>query len=54
MFNPQFEKFSNMVNTLARVHAGEIDELEAGYKELKDEVGNVYQLVPFLRIVYKG
>lgn len=54
MFNPKFELFSKMVETMAKVHAGEIDELEAGYVELKDAGGDVYQLTPYLRILYKG
>lgn len=53
-FNPHFDKVVQMVDNLAKVHAGEIDELELAYQELKNASGDVYQLVPYLRIVYKG
>jgi len=54
MFNPQTDKIVRMVDGLAKVHAGEIDELELRFEERKDSRGDVYQLVPYLRIVYKG
>tara|TARA_R100000544_G_scaffold36236_1_gene24247 strand:+ start:627 stop:758 length:132 start_codon:yes stop_codon:yes gene_type:complete len=43
-----------MVENIAKVHAGEIDEMELSYVELKDPEGNVYQIVPYLRVLYKG
>lgn len=54
MFNPRFIEVTRMVDTIAKVHAGELDEMELAYTELKDPEGNVYQIVPYLRVLYKG
>lgn len=54
MFNPRFLEVFKMVDTISKVHAGEIDEMELAYQELKRPDGTVYQIVPYLRVAYKG
>lgn len=43
-----------MVETMANKHVGEMDRLTLTWAELKNPLGDVYQIVPLLDIVYKG
>ena len=54
MFNPRFLELFKMVDTISKVHAGELDEVEVRFEELKRPDGTVYQIVPYARFLYKG
>lgn len=53
MYNPHFLKTIEMVENIHRAHVGEIAETKLTWAELKDELGNVYQIVPLLDIKFK-
>ena len=53
MYNPQFLKTIEMVETIHRAHVGEILQTKLTWAELKDGAGDVYQIVPLLDIQFK-
>lgn len=53
MHNPRFLEVFKMVEHVANRHAGEIDTMKLEWAELKDQDGDVYQIVPLLDVVYK-
>lgn len=53
MYNPHFDKCINMCQDIAKAHIGELQTMSLSWKELKDEDGDVYQIVPLLNVKFK-
>lgn len=53
MYNPHFDKVFNMCESIARFHAGELQQMKLEWAERKDAAGNVYQIVPLLDVWFK-
>jgi hypothetical protein len=54
MYNPKFSEFYRTVQSIQNRHSEEILTFTTRWVELKDDEGNVYQLVPFFDITYKS
>jgi len=53
MYNPQFKEFNTTLKYLADKHCDYLQSISVKWQELKDEDGDVYQIVPLIDIKYK-
>ena len=53
MYNPQFKETQLTVRYLVDKHHEDIEDFKLTWKELKDEDGDVYQIVPIFDITFK-
>ncbi|MHA2067821.1 MAG: hypothetical protein ACXABY_25950 [Candidatus Thorarchaeota archaeon] len=54
MYNPKFTEFNQTVQSIVQKHSEELLTLKTTWKELKDDEGYVYQIVPIIDITFKS
>lgn len=54
MFNPRIKEVSQMFSQVFDKHAEEIDVATLDWVYLRDDTGNIMQIVPILNVVFKG
>ncbi len=53
MFNPQIKEVTMTLKYIADKYSDYLQSVKVEWKELKDEDGDVYQIVPIFNITYK-
>jgi hypothetical protein len=54
MYNPKFSEFNKTVQSIVNRHSEELLTLKTRWVELKDDDGDVYQIVPIIDITFKS
>ena len=53
MYNPRFDEVNKTVRYIVGTYHDYLQEMKVTWKELKDEDGDVYQIVPLYHVTFK-